>query len=251
MITKKSPHDFRLLMKRRGRTQIPLITKLEDKWAVRDYVKAFNIPLPKLIQYGKTIEDIDFNKLPESYVLKPTHLGVSRGVYCVKEGHELLKNRSLKEKSIKKDFKKLFNKGWKHEKSVSIIPPGVIVEELLPAESDAFDLLPDLKCYVFGGEVKYMLYMFKARGKLSYKSHYTRDWQQVQLKEKENHYPVDAPQCLDDIIQYAEILAKEIKTFCRIDFYPTKKGAVFGEFTFHPSAGDGFSKERVSDSLCK
>jgi hypothetical protein len=42
------------------------------------------------------------------------------------------------------------------------------------------------------------------------------------------------PKCLSEMIEYARRLSKAYEIFCRIDFYATDKGAVFGEFTPTP-----------------
>lgn len=52
-----------------------------------------------------------------------------------------------------------------------------------------------------------------------------------------------APQCLTQMIEAAKKLSKTYSIFCRIDFYATDKGAVFGEFTPTPALGKGFTKD--------
>ena len=60
-----------------------------------------------------------------------------------------------------------------------------------------------------------------------------------------SNYPLgevqQPPKCLSEMIECARRLSKAYEIFCRIDFYATDKGAVFGEFTPTPAVGNGFT----------
>ena len=61
----------------------PLITKLADKYTVREYVKekiGEKYLIPLIDSYNK-VEEINFNKLPNKFVLK-TNNGAGRNIIC-------------------------------------------------------------------------------------------------------------------------------------------------------------------------
>ena len=51
------------------------------------------------------------------------------------------------------------------------------------------------------------------------------------------------PACLEKMKMHAKELSKAYEIYVRIDFYATDKGAVFGEFTPTPSAGNYYTLE--------
>lgn len=62
----------------------PLLKTLENKLTGREYAEANGVPVPELYWSGTDVENIPFDDLPASYVLKAAHL--SGAVIIVKNG---------------------------------------------------------------------------------------------------------------------------------------------------------------------
>ena len=51
------------------------------------------------------------------------------------------------------------------------------------------------------------------------------------------------PDCWNEMMEAVQAIGRELKIFMRIDFFPTRRGAVFGEFTPTPHGGNGYLEE--------
>ena len=69
---------------------------LSDKYIAKKYAKYLGFNIPKTYQLVKKPEDIDFNKLKKHYVIKPTDLCDSVGVYLIKNNINQINNKKNK-----------------------------------------------------------------------------------------------------------------------------------------------------------
>jgi hypothetical protein len=213
---------------------------LEDKVNSTKICNKIKVPVPILFHILDKIDDLKKIKLPENCVIKFNNLACSKGIVIRKE------NQFVKYKNIHEVIQYLHkNKTQNPHCQISIrnIAQKVIIEELLFPEEH---VLYDIKCYTFYGKVRFIhiinpekrndTYMFDETGKRVYI--FERDLQNKTSElKKPKHY--------DNIVKYANKLAQEYckKYALRIDFYSTTRGAMFGEFTFNPCAGNGLSEK--------
>lgn len=207
----------------------PLLTRCIDKYEVRKYLKEIGYEnlLTKLIGVYSDIDEIDFSKLPNKFVLK-----MNNGSGC----NILCKDKTkLNIPEIKKLFKREMKRNYYYtygEWGYKNIIPKIICEEYI----ETLDGKPpkDYKIFCFNGEPQYL---FMASDRIDHQTKfdfYTIDWKWLPVK---NHYPnagdiLEKPKCLDEMLELARKLSKPFPEV-RIDFYYENEKIIFGEFTFY------------------
>lgn len=212
----------------------PLYTKLVDKYEVRQYVAdligdEYLIPL---LGVWDDFDDIDFDKLPNQFVLKCTH--DSGGLVVCKNKAEL--NISAARKKINKCLK--FNYYWAlREWPYKNVKPRIIAEKYMEDES-GYEL-KDYKVFCFNG-IPNALFIATDRG-----IHETKfDFFDTELNHlpMKQHYPnnpnikIPDPDGVKKMFELAKVLTKEFK-HCRADFYDINGRVYFGELTFSHFSG--------------
>ena len=125
----------------------PLMTKCADKYEVREYIKSKGLEniLNELYGVYDNPEEIDFNKLPNKFVLKTNHSS-GTNIFCYNKS-ELDINSTKKQ--LDSWIKQKYQAG--REWSYKNIKPKIICEKLL--ERDENNDLPDYKFFCFNGKV--------------------------------------------------------------------------------------------------
>lgn len=213
----------------------PEYTSLVDKYEVRKYIskKIGNEYLIPLLGVWKSVEDINFDKLPNSFVLKCNHN--SAGLVICKNKKELDIDKA--KSSLKKQLKKNFyykNREWPY-KNVS---PRIIGEKLMVDESGKG--LKDYKFYCFHGEPKVVQVDYN-RFTNHKRNLYDLSWNYIPASIQYKSDPkikIKKPEKLDIMIELARILSKNYY-HVRIDFYSINGQIYFGEITFYSEAGFG------------
>ena len=75
-------------------------------------------------------------------------------------------------------------------------------------------------------------------------SFYTRDWTKFADAFQTTYLPgppIPPPSLLPKLISAAELIACDLGAFLRLDFYLTSNGPIFGEITWNPFNGEGFT----------
>ena len=217
----------------------PLMTQCVDKYEVRKYVekKGLKYILNDIYAVYNKPEEIDFDQLPNKFVLKTTNGGGGLNVILVRD-----KNKC--DKSLLYNSLKLWTQ---HKKS---IPPGrewaymditksrIIAEELLEDDSNADGSVEDYKLMCFNGKFA-SLWIDKNR----YSDHHRGFWDQdlnFLPNVKSDHETFDVPPTLPsnikEMIRIAEKLSEDFP-YARVDLYNIKGRIVFGEITFYPWSG--------------
>lgn len=179
-------------------------------------------------------EDIDFNSLPEKFVIKCNH-NSGTGMYICKDKSKM--NQDLVRKELTKGLKEDYYAG-KLEWPYKNIPRRILAEEFMVDES-GFDL-KDYKIFNFNGEPILIEVDFD-RFSNHKRNFYSPSWELINL---EIEYPSDPkrniakPACLDKMLEFARILSKGIPHL-RTDFYVINDKIYFGELTFYHEAGAG------------
>jgi hypothetical protein len=212
----------------------PKYSILADKIAVREYIeetigKSHLIPL---LGVWEKFDDIDFDTLPDQFVLKPNH--TSGHVFVCKD------KSKIDYKSLKRQVKGWLKREhyWNHrEWCYKNIKPLILCEKYLSDESSSG--LIDYKLLCFNGKVKCSFVALNRNSQNGLNiDFYDHDWN---LMPFERHYPTSGeaiakPKCYDQMVDYAEKISKDL-IFARIDFYEVHGHLYFGEITLYPGAG--------------
>lgn len=212
----------------------PLVVQCAGRAGVREYVKRKGF-CDKLIEiYGvfDRFEDIDFDKLPNQFVMKCTHACAFN--YICRD----------KSKINYEELKTKFNKWLKTnygKKTVEMqyapIKPQIIIEKFLIQEGQPLPV--EYKIHVFNGKAKSM-YVVTSRGvDIRYNNYYI-NWTPFDGSQfngwKKTDYPLAKPDHWNDMVEMAEILAKPFP-FVRVDLYNINGKIYFSEMTFTPAKG--------------
>lgn len=214
-----------------------LYTSLVDKYAVKQWVadkigEEYIIPT---LGVWKNFDDIDFDKLPNQFVLKCTH--DSGGLAICKDQNSFNKNQARK--VINRSLKKNYYYGCR-EWPYKNVPPRIIAEKYMEDKNDAE--LRDYKFYTFNGKPKFLLLATNRQSKdkpLSF-DYFDMDFNHLPLTNhwhpnNENEIP-HKPQNFEKMKDLVGILAKDIP-HVRVDFYEVDGQIYFGEMTFCDMGG--------------
>jgi len=210
----------------------PFYHILADKYAVRDYVadKVGKQYLPELYGVYEKSSEIEWDKLPNKFVLKANH-GSHWNIVCRNKGNfDRIEARRKLDSWMKEDFYYKARE-WQYKG----IPPKILCEELLVGDNELG--LLDYKIWCFNGNPKFIEIMdgpVKARNC----AYFDLDWQKMSLRIG---YPlikkeIPKPAALKEMLSIAESLSGKIP-YVRVDLYCIEKRIVFGEMTLTPGSG--------------
>lgn len=217
----------------------PEYTQMVDKYAVKDYVSdkiGSQYVIPTIGIWDKP-ELIEWEKLPNKFVLKTTHGGGSCGVVICKDKDTLDKEKAVAELNVSMSF----NAGNSfRERPYMGVQKRVIAEKFL--DTDGGSELCDYKFYCFNGEPKYCQ-VIRDRSTKETIDFYDMDWTHMPFVGlnpgvTNGDTPVKCPENLEDMKCICKELSKDIP-FVRIDLYEVKGNVYFGEITFYPASGFG------------
>ena len=213
----------------------PEYTMMVDKLAVKKYVSekiGAQYIIPVLGVWDKP-EDIDFETLPNRFVLKTTHGGGSGGVYICKDKKTLDRKKVVEtmRQAMKQDIYK-----WNLEWPYKNVPRRLFAEQYMEDESG--NELKDYKVLCFNGEPKY-IEVDSGRFGNHIRNIYDTDWnlQPIGIGYKNDlsvHF--EQPAHLKEMVEFARLFAKDIP-FLRVDFYVANGELYFGELTFFQRSG--------------
>ena len=211
----------------------PVYTTMVDKAAVKDYVAAIigeEHIIPTLGVWD-SFEDIDFDALPDQFVLKCTH--DSGGLVICRDKASLDREaaRTKIEKSLKTNFY-LHGREWPYKN----VKPRILAEAYLQEESGD---LRDYKFFCFNGEPKCALVCAgRYSGDGVRMSFYDPQWEPMSFhwRYPPIDTPVERPRNLEQMLSFARVLSADIP-YVRVDFYEVAGQVYFGELTFFPASG--------------
>lgn len=226
----------------------PEYTTMVDKYAVKDYVAKIigeEYIIPTLGVWDRP-EDIDWDSLPNQFVLKCTH--DSGGLVICRDKSKLDKEAAIIK--LRKTLKQNYFRKWR-EWPYKNVPRRIIAEEYIEPAPDLKDLR-DYKFFCFDGEVKFFKIDFDRQ--TNHRANYFNKEGDL-LQFGEASFPPDAekkletPSNLQEMIAIAEKLAKG-NPFARIDLYDIKGRNYFGEITLYPASGLGrYTPENYDEIL--
>ena len=215
----------------------PVLPKCVDKFKVRDYVaeRGLSAILNELYGVYDNANDIDFDKLPEKFVIKTTDGGGGNNVLLVHDKEKLDINAIREQVNSWLNIKDI-NAGreWAY---TGIDKSRIIIEELLINKTTPKAGIEDFKILCFHGEPCYII-VDKDRYIDHKRNFYTPLWEKVDVttdhEQFETNYP--KPHNLNQMVEVARILSEDFP-FVRVDLYNLDGKIYFGELTFYPWTG--------------
>lgn len=215
----------------------PLYTKLVDKLSVKEYVSSVignKYVIPTLGVWNNP-EDIDWEILPNQFVLKTTHGGGNSGVIVCKD-----KSCIDKEQIIKKLKKALLLDIYKQSREwpYKDVPRRILAETYL--EDNETKELRDYKFFCFNGNVEF-LYVGSERQKPGEGvkfDFFDKDYKHLDLRQGHPNSKTlpSKPYCFDEMKTIASLLSNGIP-HVRVDLYEANRHVYFGEMTFYHMGG--------------
>lgn len=220
--------------------QSPLKTKLADKYLVRQYISekcgGGEILIPVISIDGKDCWtdafEIDFEKLPERFVMKCNH---GSGYNIIVKDKSVLTQKDIL--GIKKQLNVWLKENFAYVNGLELqyrdIKPLIYIEQYMAINDD----LPDYKFMCFSGKVKYC-WVDKGRYTHHRRTVYNLDYLPMpfQLHTYERLLQDERPDNFDEMIKIAEKLCENWK-YVRVDLYNVEGKIYFGEMTFSSGAG--------------
>lgn len=232
-----------------AKEQKALIQECYDKLSVREYVvkKGCGKYLTKLYHVYSEADEIDFNELPNSFVLKVTQSS-GYNLMC-KDKYEVSENEVKNQLGVwLRAAREGSNKRYKEESFVFDRQRIKIIAEEYLRNNDG-TIVEDVKLFCINGKVEFF-YATKdsvdesGRKKANYIINvYDKNWNLLlfdwcHYRHSEAEI-IKKPDKLDEMILIAEKLSQDFP-FVRVDLYYTGKKIYFGELTWIPSGGNCF-----------
>lgn len=215
--------------------RIPLYTALVDKVVVKEYVAGLigkQYIIPTLGVYTKA-EEIDWNALPEQFVLKCNHDGGSNSVVLCRDKFALDKFAVKKKLNGRLRINNYWHtKEWPYKN----IEPCILAEEMLQT---SLGVTPkDYKFYCFNGEPKLVLVISGRDTNLQY-CYFDMDFNVMPMMDKGMKLPEVKPTKPKNFEKMVELVRKLCvgMPYVRLDLYNIDGNIYFSEYTFYSAGG--------------
>lgn len=213
----------------------PVLKKCVDKYQVREYIQAkgFGDILVNLLVKCNSIEEVNWDVLPKSFVIKTTNGGGGLNVVVCHNKDDLNKediSRKLKCKELKTSTG---GREWAYYG----LQPGIVIEELLINRDNPKAGINDYKIFCFNGEPKYIIVDVDRYTKHK-RNFYDIDWNNLYITSDcpASDREIERPQNFSKMLEIARELSKDFP-YVRVDLYNVNGKIYFGELTFYPWSG--------------
>lgn len=210
----------------------PLYTTLVDKYEVKQYISdkiGENYIIPTIGIYNK-FNEINFDELPDKFVMKCTHDSGSTIICTSKKKFDVEAAKKKIEKCMSINY--YYNgREWPYKN----VKPRIIIEKYINI-SEKEEMI-DYKFFCFNGIPK-MLLVCTERSEGLKKTFFDMNGNIIKLKEgnHENNYFINLPTKFAKMKELAQKIAQK-NIFIRVDFYEIEGKVYFGECTFFPNSG--------------
>lgn len=210
---------------------IETLAKYTDKMEIRKFIqeRISSEHLVSLIGCFDSVDDIDYDSLPKSFVMKATH-GSDWNI-IVKDKTKLNWDQVIKQMQ-----------GWLNtnlyeitgEAQYKSLKGRILIEERL---EDPSGDVQDYKFYCFNGK-PLIVHVDSNRFTGHKRTVYDTNWRQLPVKIRCPHskHANPKPACFDNMMTISRKLSKDF-IFTRVDLYLANQKIFFGELTFTPGSG--------------
>lgn len=207
-----------------------LMVTCTDKYSAKQFVREKGLEHILVKDYGvyDKVEDIDLNKLPNSFVAKVT--GDSGGVVICKNKENFYKQAENKFNNLDKDYSNE-NKEWHYHH----IKNKIIVEDLIETEDGHSP--KDYKIFCFNGEPKFLFVASERDVDVKF-DFFDLDWNHINVKQGHLNAKnkIKKPEKFDEMLDICRVLSKDFP-HVRVDLYYENGKIYFGELTFFHFSG--------------
>lgn len=213
----------------------PIMHKCVDKYKVREFVKTKGLEdiLVGLIGYYNNVSEIDWNSLPDQFVIKTTNGGGGLNVVVCNDKRKL-NITELEQKLISKPVKtRTGGREWAYYG----LEPGIVIEQLLVNEENPTAGVNDYKIFCYDGKPKYIIvdvdrYIGHKR------NFYDVEWNNLHVTSDcpAADREIEKPRNFEKMLKIAEKLSAGFP-YARVDLYNCSGKIYFGEITFYPWSG--------------
>ncbi len=224
----------------------PRYTVLVDKYRVRDVIakelgEEYLIPL---LGVWEDPEEIDFDALPQQFVLKCNHnSGVGMCICTDKTSLDIPQVKAELRKGLAQDYY-LTGREWPYKD----VPRKIIAEQYI---EDSNGELNDYKFFCFDGYVDNVMVVADRTTGDPHFYHFDRNWRLCQYnrlcRSLPKDYTIPKPDTMDQMFELAAKLSKGMP-HVRMDFYSVDGHIYFGEYTFFNQSGYETGFDDYSDS---
>lgn len=210
-------------------------TIMVDKYLVRDYVveKLDDKYLIPLLGVWNDPNEIEFDKLPNQFVLKCNHNSGTGMCICKDKSQlDIIKVKGELKKGLKENYY-LTGREWPYKN----VQRRIICEKYI--QDTATKTLKDYKFYCFDGVMRFVMINSDRNSDRKTKADYfdrNFNWLDFAWGYDHAEVPPSKPIKFDEMIEIAEKLSKGIP-HVRIDLYECDEKVYFGEMTFFDASG--------------
>ena len=208
-------------------------TQMVDKYAVREYIaeKIGAKYLIPMIGIYDNVDEINFEDLPNQFVMQCTHDSASTIVCTDKTKLNIEKAKKMMKRKLRKNYY-YKDREWVYKD----VQPRIIIKQYMKDETESE--LKDYKILCFNGDPKFIGVHFDRSTKHRC-NYYTTDWKFLDIKiqtPNDKNKKIERPGSLHEMLEIAKKLSKDIP-FLGVDLYEINGKVYFGELTFFPGAG--------------
>lgn len=226
----------------------PEYTVMVDKYRVRDYIseRIGNRYLIPLLGVWDDPDEIDFEALPDKFVLKCNHnSGLGMCICSDKASLNISNVKAQLRKGLNQDYY-LSGREWPYKN----VPRKIIAEQFMKSDVGG---LTDYKVHCFNGEPKLILVCKDRFAKTGLtEDFFSPEWERLDIRRPGHPNAVaeiGKPEELPEMLTLAKQLSENIP-FLRVDFYIIEHNVYFSELTFFPASGfERFVPEQWDETL--
>ncbi len=202
---------------------------LSNKWNAREFAERHGLRVPELYWHGRNLSRLDFNTLPECFVVRPTFGHSRQGVFVICDGVNLLSGTKVSRRDV-------LRASARRARRLLMAP--VLVEEFVGEARPDSRLPLELKLHMFGERIGAIRAVHRnaVKGRTRHRW-YSDSWEPFsdQMNPKlPLADPIPHPCWLPELLRAGKRLGQAYGTYVRVDFLVAGDRVVFGEFATMP-----------------